>query len=685
MDKNKKRRSITEKFIERSGTSGAEIKPKAISLNQEADLSMGEKLRLGAAGATWNFSDELLASVRSIASRLTGGELTFEQAVAEERKIIEEARKKDPMEAMGYELGGAGLAALATMPFTFGGSVPATVARMTKIGAGHATTAALGAREGDPVERATKDPGDLMKAAGTGGLLGPAIGRGVPAVAGVAKKIVAAPINFLRRRYGSKLPTQVEAELSRLLNEGGITPEEMVQRISRGEIFPDMSPEAATALRAVYNKMSTRRGVVSESLIRRSKILAEKGSAALQADLVPIAPTGNVVKAMNQTIAAMKEAEGRSYNKIFKETAFEASNRLNLAVLEVASYNPAAVKYLNKMIAAERLPALFRKKLDAAGKETDELELTRNVSLEDGEIVRRGLKDISDKAFADKQGGYGKAVGTIEKGLREIVDDLSPALKSTRANYARMFAAKEAFDEGRKIFSKAVDDAEIIFENIVKTGDLDVIAAFRAGAGAALRGKATKGAKATLFRNLDDISRAERLILEKIYPEESLEVAARKIQLAHQAIRSEGKVLGGSPTQTTQEASKRMGMAAQLANLASFAKFGDVFSGVRLVRDFLGKKAENLTDDDLAQIGKILVSENPTLVRRALFQPALLAGAAKRTNQIADVFIKTATGTATRTVGTDFEKTTQGQPTSIQSILGGMSDSAKQKVSRAAQ
>ena len=110
---------------------------------------------------------------------------------------------------------------------------------------------------------------------------------------------------------------------------------------------------------------------------------------------------------------------------------------------------------------------------------------------------------------------------------------------------------------------------------------------------------------------------------------------------------------------------------------------GDIMAGTRLVRDWIGKKADGLTDNDLAQIGKILVSENPVLVRRALFQPALLVGAAKRTNQIADAFIKTAAGTATRTAGTDVEKAKQGQPTAIKSILGGMSDSAKQKVRRA--
>jgi|TARA_R110002020_G_scaffold48763_6_gene139001 hypothetical protein len=645
----------------------------------DGDLSIGEKLRLVGAGASWNFSDELFASVKSIASRLTGGELTFEQAVAEERKIIEDARKKDPMAAMGYELGGASLVTLATMPFTFGGSAAPGLARMALIGGGHATTAALGARKGDPVERVTKDPGDLIKAGTTGAVLGPVIGRGAPAVAKVVGKAVVAPINFLRTKFGGKLPTQVEAELSRLLNEGGISPEEMIRRISAGEIFPDMSPEAAIALRAVYNKMSTGRGVVSEALIRRSKILAEKGSAALQADLVPIAPSGNVVKAMNQTIEAMKKAESSSYNKIFKETVPQPSNNLNLGVLEVAGNNPTIIKDLNQLIAARNLPPLFRKKLDAAGQETGEIALTRNVSLEDGEIVRRALKDITEESYRKGKGGLGEAFGDLEKKLRIMLDGLSPALKSTRANYAKMFAARTAFDEGRKIFSKIPDDAEIIFERIVKSGDLDVISAFRAGAGASLRGKATKSAKATLFRNLNDISRSERLILEKIYPEESLEVAVRKIQLAHQAIRSEGKVLQGTVTQTTQEASKRIGVSGQLANLSALMG-GDLMAGTRIVKNWIGKKADNLTDNDLAQIGKILVSENPTLVRRALFQPAMLAGAKKRTNQIADVFIKTATGTATRTAGTDFEKAKQGQRTSVQSIIDGMSSSTKKKL-----
>ena len=648
-----------------------------------SDLSIGEKLRLGAAGATWNFSDELFASVRSIASRLTGGELTFEQALEEERKIIDDARKKDPTEASGYELGGAGLITLATLPFTMGGSAAPGLARMAAIGGGHAITATLGAREGDPIERVTKDPEDLLISGGTGAVLGPAIGKGLPLAGRVAKKVVSSPINFLRSKFGGKLPTQVEAELSRIIKEGGVTPEEMIKRISDGEIFPDMSPEAAKALRAIYSKMGVGGKVVSDTLIRRSKELSEKGSAALQADLVPIAPSGNVVKAMNQTIDAMKKAEGKAYNKIFKETPLEPSNRLNFSVLEVANNNPAILSDLNQLIAARGLKPLFRNKVDNAGKQTDEIELTRNVSLEEGEIIRRGLKDVTDKSFAKGQGALGEAFGDLEKGIRGIIDDLSPALKSTRANYAKMFAARDAFDEGRKIFSKVPDDAEIIFERIVKTGDVDVIAAFRAGAGAALRGKATKGAKATLFRNLDDITRAERLILEKIYPEESLEIAARKIQLANQAMRSEGKVLQGSPTQTTAEAASRVGTAGMLSNLFSFAG-GNVMAGARLVRDFLGSKSQNLSQKELAEIGKILVSENPVLVRRALFQPAILAHFQRRAHQIADVFVATAAGVAARTAGTDIQKSREGQPTAVKSILGDMSSATKKKVRQAA-
>ena len=67
----------------------------------ETGLSGTERAKLIAQGLLFNFSDEAIAGVKSVF-----GEKTYEQYVNEERKDLEDARVKAPIEALGYEMAG---------------------------------------------------------------------------------------------------------------------------------------------------------------------------------------------------------------------------------------------------------------------------------------------------------------------------------------------------------------------------------------------------------------------------------------------------------------------------------------------------------------------------------------------------------------------------------------------------
>ena len=460
-----------------------------------------------------------------------------------------------------------------------------------------------------------------------------------------------------------------------MLDEGGIPIDELINRIGAGEIFPDMTDEAARALRAIYSKLGTGGRVVSETITRRADELPAKASAAIQSDLVPQQTTGNIVKAIKETVDSLKSQESNAYNKIFNEALDEPSKKLNSIILELANNNPALVKNTNELISAAGKKSLF--------KETDDglLELTRNVTLEESEIVRRAVKDGTDQAFRDAKGSLGEIFKGIERTLREAIDEISPALASTRANYAKMFAIKKAFKEGRKIFGKIPDDAEIIWERILASGDDDVIAAFRAGAGALLRGKRTTGAKTTLYSRLNDIEKRERLILEMIYPGQSLEAAVKKIDLASRALKTKGVVLGGSPTQPAQEAASRIGTKSlgAIPNLIIFAKTLDPVAGVRVIKDLVGKRAESLTPKQMAEVANILVSENAELFRKSVTQPAVVNLLSRKANAVIDVVLGKSLPRGTATVlGGDLGS--EDRLRSIKAISGTMSPAAKRKV-----
>ena len=216
-------------------------------------------------------------------------------------------------------------------------------------------------------------------------------------------------------------------------------------------------------------------------------------------------------------------------------------------------------------------------------------------------------------------------------------------------------------------------------ERILASGDDDVIAAFRAGAGAYLRGKTTKGAKTTLYSRLDDIEKSERLILEMIYPGQSLEAAVKKLDLANRALKTRGVVMGGSPTQPAQEAASRIGTKSLIPNLIIFVKTLDPMAGVRVIKDLVGKRAESLTPEQMAEVANILVSENAELFRKSVTQPAVLNLLSRKANAVIDVVLgKSLPRGAATVLGGDLGGGDRLR--SIRAISGAMSPAAKRKV-----
>ena len=682
---------------------------EAVAQEQEQPLDTSEKIRLGLQGLLFNFSDEGIAAIKSLTS-----DLSYDEAVAAERKILQEAREKD--NSLVYELGGAIVPSLAAMVFTGGTATPAIAANLARIsvpvaktglgriargatvGAAEGTLAGAGAAEGDVLERLT-DKGTLISAA-TGGVVRPAITGALDAGKKVVGKV--ADRNFIRKIL-SGLGKAESAELNRVIGETGLSVDEIIRRVGEGEVIADMSDKAAIALRALYSKAGEGSEAVAETLRRRSKEKTGEAAATMQRDLSPKplltageggakvptsgivegtasgiakgSETGNILKYFGAGIKKLKSDEGKAYDKIFAQ-GIEPSNELNEAALEILTNQKSLRKPINNLMAASGQPPLFK-----MNPETKVLELTRDVDLETGEIMRRALSDSSSAAYRGGQGAMGEAVGNLEGGLRKILDDASPELKSTRAAWSAINASADAFDQGRKILTKSADDAEVIFENLVAKGDMDAVASFRLGYATALRNKTSAGNVTTLFRNLSDVDKKDRQILEFIYPGDSLEEAVKKIDLADAANRTRNQVLGRSPTAPQMASEKKIGTASSIANLVEVAMFPltrGPMAAMRFIRDAIGKKSENLTPDQMTQIAKMLVEEDPAVLAKALRNDNLISGIAAKYNQIADGLISGSARGATVTTSSDIQG---GQvPRSIQAIAGDLNPKTQQKI-----
>ena len=68
---------------------GIQVTEQDVVDPEGTDLTLSEKARLVSQGALFNFSDEIAAAFRAL------GDETFEEALMDERSILEEAREKD--------------------------------------------------------------------------------------------------------------------------------------------------------------------------------------------------------------------------------------------------------------------------------------------------------------------------------------------------------------------------------------------------------------------------------------------------------------------------------------------------------------------------------------------------------------------------------------------------------------
>ena len=264
--------------------------------------------------------------------------------------------------------------------------------------------------------------------------------------------------------------------------------------------------------------------------------------------------------------------------------------------------------------------------------------MLRDVTLEDGEIIRRALADATNTAFsgAKPKGNLGTALNNIEKSVRNILDEVSPELAATRAKWASIKAAQQAFEDGKKAFGKSFEDLSIQFDNLAQRGNALAMDSFRAGVAAQLKNKFGLSSSKSFMSALSKLDRKERDILEKIYPEGMFEDTLKKLELASKTQATKGRVLGGSPTAITAEGVKRVGADAAVDVVEFALNPLNIFAFTRMARKMIGSKVDNISQAQMEQAAKILVSEDADLIQRALTDRDALSILSKRVGQLLD-------------------------------------------------
>ena len=651
------------------------------------DLTMMDRLRLIGQGLSFNWSDEAVAGIKALSPNVT-----YEDALSQEREFNKLARNKDG--SLKYEIGGAFVPTIITTaasvlgaPFTSGTSLAVNVptwGRLLTIGATQGLVIGTGSSEEEGLARLKDAPTAVV----TGAIANPAFAKLSQGVQAAATPL----IDYAKRTITGKVGKKVEDELIRIISDSGLSVDEVLERVSKGEIIPEMSEEAYRVVSGFVKTAGPGAPIVRNAVVGRKNQFVEDLYKSLQKDLAPNTEADNIFATFANNKQALEAAESAAYTKIFDESAGKAFSEIDQAVLFMVGNSRNLRNVINKKFDENGLKPLFK----SAGKGKDKtLELNRSLTLQEGEIVKRALMDVKNSAVKSGKSDKAKTFGGYEKEIKSVLDQVSPELQATRKNWALIQDSVNQFEFGQKIFSPKNDPEQfaITFKRLLDAGNEDAIAALRAGAASSLKLKSKSSQRIGTVNKLADdplsgITKNERDILEILYPGEKLEEIVTKINLASGAAKAEGNIFKGSPTAGREGSASRVGQVGQtVADITRFVNSGglDIGATTNIVTRLFGGKKPPFTDDQFKQIAELVISEDADVLRRALTDDTQIDAALR-------VFRKVITGLgASQPRVTVLTDTTEGvgelvDPAvsgALEGIVNTISDNTKQKVMQA--
>jgi hypothetical protein len=607
---------------------GGIMEPQAApapALTQPLPAAPTQRLRSMAQGVTLGAADEMEARLRS---SVTGED--YDKVLAEIRGKMKAYQAQAPLEALGYEaLGGVGSAAALTMasggtaaPVT-GPRMAASVAPLVKALAG---TSALGGiqggvtgfmtGEGDFAARASRVPSSTMM----GASIAPVVQAGFMGVG----KVTDMALDAARRLAGGRGGKAAEAEIQRLASETGLTTDELVQRIANGEIMAENQTLLA-AVRGLYTQGGKASTTIQGALSTRPDTLRREALTDMQQKLVsglnpnfvgPRPNNENVLRFFRSTNEEAKALENKAYENAWKTGGIIGQDLLG-SLKDALQRSPTAIADINAIYTAQTGKKPFFS-FDKDGN----IVFAKAPTLEDAEVVRRGIQTSIDSAFTSGKGGVGAALKPVENSLRDAIDASSPRLAATRAEASQLRSARDAFQEGRTIFSKSADEVQIMMEDMANNPG--AVNAFRAGAMDAIRNQMGSGRAKSMMGVLSSPETKQGAILRTIYPGDELDGILTRIGTAAQSQAAKNKVLGGSDTAASLMQAERTGSTITADDVAN-AVTGSPMAAFRVVSKMVGESNKGLSEQDRQRVAQILVSEDPEIVRKALKDESAMA------------------------------------------------------------
>jgi hypothetical protein len=575
-----------------------------------------QRLRSMAQGVTLGGADEIEARLRSA---VTGR--PYEEVLAEIRGQMRAYQQQAPLESLGYEAFGGMLPAAGVTLATGGAGAPAAAAmtgpRVLPLIKGLAGTSAIGGAqggvtgfltgEGDIYERLARIPQSTV--------IGATVAPGVQAAFLGLGKLTDSVVDYARRFAGGRGGKAAEAEIQRLASESGLTTDEIVQRIANGEIMAE-NQTLLNAVRGLYAMGGQAATTIQSALTRRPDQLRNDVLSEMQQRLVGPGAPPNVLRYFKATDDEARQLENRLYTQAFK-TGGVIDEGLLASLTDALKRSPSAVKDINDIYVAQTGKKPFFS-FDKKG----EVTFARAPTLEDAEIIRRGLQATINSAYTSGRGGVGEALKPVETSLRTAIDESSQAVSAARQQAAQRRTARDAFKEGRTVFGKSADEVDIYMQTIMN--DPASVNAFRAGVMDAVRKQMGSGRAKSMMGLFNNPESKQGAILRTIYPGDELDGILNRISVASQSQTAKNVVLGGSLTAPTAMQAKRFGESVTADDLAGVVQ-GNPLAAIRVIGKVAGESSKGLSERDRNRIAQILVNEDPNIVRNALVDESGMA------------------------------------------------------------
>ncbi|WP_420415295.1 hypothetical protein [Roseibium sp.] len=570
-------------------------------------------------GVTFGLGDELTALEAGVLGKTPGGGWfdysksfgeRYDDALAAERGQQEQFREENPGTAFAAELAGgvatgAGLASKGATLIgrTAGQGLKKRVAAGMGEGAAYGGAYGFGSGEGGLENR--------IDSAAIGGVTGALLGGAVPTAGEGARRAT----NYV----GSKLNPKGQQQqagidlVKKAANRAGLATDDLIDGVRDGRNIAQQDQALTRLTKSVYQQPSKSRGMIKESL---DQGYDANRSAARQ----KVAQAMDAEPNFYRWLDGFKKAKGagadKAYTAVFAQNWGKKGPPFALDDLMQSGRIPAsALKEARALAQVEGRP--FGKNLIASLDETaDTVTFSRLPSLEEAEIIRRGIKSATSKAYRDGS-AVAPALKNLEKEMRSVIDGASPNLRKVRQAYATASQIQDAADLGLKLTSKSADEIEFLLDDMAPTQ----VASLRKAFSSDLKHKIEKGdLNRDAIRGLFGSERAQR-VLGMLWPDKG-EFAKFRRQMENSAEfnAARQKIQGGSDTAENLYAAGDLNTGS-LVGAATRTLRGDMSGLVDLAIQFGAKSlnpAKGLPEEQLKRAAEILITRDPQQAQKLL-------------------------------------------------------------------